>query len=61
MLDPVIVVLLVEGPDEEETLLPQLGTSVSCRLKRKKAEVSWGTLEEEVYLDTCYLSLNFWF
>jgi hypothetical protein len=60
MLDPVIVVLVVEGPDKEENVLPQFCSSVSCRLMRKKTEVSWRTLEE-VYLDACRLLLNFWF
>jgi hypothetical protein len=60
MLDLVIVVLVVEGRDEKEIVLPQLCSSVSCQLKRKKAAVSWRTLEK-VYLDACRLSLNFWY
>jgi hypothetical protein len=61
MFDLVIAVLVVEGQDEEEiVVLTQLCSSVSCRLKRKKAEVSWRTLEE-VYLDACCLLLKFWY
>ena len=55
-LDPVILVVVVERPEEEILLPLLLGPSVSCPLKRK-AEVScWRTSFDsfvEVYLVAC--------